>query len=247
MTTNFVVRSTNTGGSFSIVFKAPDPQKAKSLAAELDNYFSVPPKFAVIPPWSRDDSRSKSQKSAHERARATIRQFNSAKFSYFTNSLLNGITKKVLAAERLGDAAEVTRLRAQQTTEQKDLERRTLESVRDNRANDIDRAVWDLYASLPALTRTNRIEYERSLEPIELLIGSTRADASRSDLLMGAHYGDTRQVASYVTVRWILFKNLADGVPALIDWLCSQGCKGLKYEVELSSDGEYSDGDADRE
>ena len=36
-------------------------------------------------------------------------------------------------------------------------------------------------------------------------------------------------------LNWVTFRRVSDGAPALVDWLCGQGCTDLKYDIRAST------------
>lgn len=107
-----------------------------------------------------------------------------------------------------------------------------MEAVCNGQSGTVDTNLADLYLlSLAPETRTNG-NYETFLHQmahnmgqVPLVAGHATPEAERYLIRNGTvNRQNTRLQLFYLT-----FEHVADGAPAVVDWLCDQGCTGIKY------------------
>jgi hypothetical protein len=67
---------------------------------------------------------------------------------------------------------------------------------------------------------------------LPLINGHPTLEANR----FAVSFGSASRNGKIVEIDFITFKSLPDGAPALVEWLCSQGCTNLKYGLSQGFD-----------
>jgi Zn-dependent protease len=226
--TNVVVASTNGYPTFSLTCLAPSASAADALQAEAQEYFAGSGDMRLIPPWQARDTRGDEERARHRLARQTYAKLDQANARRDQHPALATLQQKIREALRREDPAEAARLRGQRARCFEDLEREYLDKIRAE-GKAVDAGLVDCYA---ALSGTNAYQATEALQQMARRMGQL---PPAEDLAPGDRYstrwGRVARRGLRLTFYSLSFTRVADGPPALVDWLCRQGCTQIKYDL----------------
>lgn len=229
------VDSTNYAATLSVSCGLANEKVAKEIESELGEYFSSDSTRTLIPPWLPDDRRTAEVRAAHQLARKTYWKAQTGKWAGYTNANIGTLQKKIAKAQRQGDQAEVTVLTKQMTELVDNLATERLKKLKAGEEGQMDPAVIDLFNELQTFnTKTNWDATRRIVQEIAVRMGQLALVDGRvtpNDDRFSSRGGSASSEGRTLQLRWISFKRISEGAPALIDWLCAKGCTDLKYEL----------------
>ena len=230
--TNTFVALTNQSITVSLMFVAPTKKAATNLVGELGEYFAVTRMGNLVAPWS-PQAAGASYDAARE-ARRTWFVIGTNTAGVWNSAAVKDINRQLIAARKRGAQSEVERLIAQQ----KETSKQEQTAIYDRlRSRGVDVQLIDLHAQLGALNYTNRTERIALERQLALKFGPTSTSvegAGKSFAQLGTMSGYASHQGQLVEVGWLGFKDAPAGLPALIDWLCRQNCRQIKYDLHSS-------------
>jgi Zn-dependent protease len=234
-TTNLFVANSNLPAAMTLSFVAPSAAEATNIANELNGYFNTLPGQHLIPPWLPGDSRTHQEIEHDLFERRSYELLQRAEYKVFTNPEINGMNTKYSIIQRRGDVEELKTWRNDLAEAQKRLRRQNLETALMDKNNPIDPALAKIFLDLEFdSTVTNRPNDPRSRSMAKLMgqLPQTGDTTTFMNDIYTAKSGYVTQLSVRVSLRYATFESICDGAPALMDWLCTKGCKGITYEIE---------------
>ncbi len=229
--TNGFVAPSNNVVNVSLTFIAPTETVATNLQRELDNYFQLTGQFHLVAPWS--PAAQAADYEARRRAQQQWQRISRATERIWNDPALRAYSTKIAAAARRGATAEVKRLEDERGLQVKQIRAQNVARLRADTTNRIAPALLDLYEKLDQLDHTNRVELASLRREIAPLLGGevrTNAATAASADPFGAMSGYASKHGLMLEVRWATFRDPGVGLPALVEWLCAQGCVKLQYD-----------------
>ncbi len=215
----------------SLSCAAPDEAKAKQIREETFAYFSLP-MMHLIPPWSPADSRSPQQRQQHAAARRTYLELAALDGQVDERPEMQALMHKFEEAYAKKDQDQIQRLQAQSETLAHKLWLEQAEQLRRRPGQDV--TVIDRYSALyrqnipyPQFVKRLTPEIGPALGQLPLQNGKPTPQAARYSTVSGVPVAKRSQLTFY----WLQFEDVAQGAPALVRWLQSQGCADFKYDV----------------
>ena len=241
LSTNAAVDSTNFHVSFRLSCVASNEVQATAIENEMAAYLEQTVVMHLIPPWSPDVPAPDRQRFV--RARRTYSMLDDVTARIYTNAALTALSKQILAARRAGDSARLARLTEEETRKREQLRNEAILRVRNDAQ--ADPALIDAYnewskqrESLKAIDYRNAMrKFGERLGQLPLRGGEPEPAVLRHSTL----YGACHRAGLLINFYGVTFHDAAAGVPAMIEWLCHQGCIGFQYDFELG----MSPGDID--
>lgn len=243
LTKDVFVAGTNFSNPLTITCKAPNDKLAQNVADELRGYFETLPAQSLIPPWLPTDNRSADELARHQLARTTY--LTLANIQYTTghdDAEMKTIGKQIAAAMKQGNEAQAEELQKKIIELQQKARREKLEAARTSTNGPLDLILLDLFIASTTNSFEQLDEVEDPASPIYNQMAermgqlpsvggvvSPEADRFSAEMGVVTRYRSTIQI-SYAT-----FKQIADGAPALTEWLCNQGCSDLQYGFQFDS------------
>jgi hypothetical protein len=186
----------------------------------------------LIPPWSVEARKPEFE--AVRRARHEWQRLNSELTKVVTDPALTANNRKIMAAVRRGAVAEANQLEAEQRRLVQEMQANNRERLRASATNPAVSVLIDLNAELSRLSYTNRAERAVVLRKIAAHLGEVKyagdQPAPGTDA-EGAGGGMASQHGLMIEMMWVPMNDANIGLPALSDWLCNQGCAGIKYDL----------------
>jgi hypothetical protein len=246
-TKDVFVDSTNFHAAFSLFCIAPNTNAAASIIAELDGYFQTLPDEGLIPPWQPQDIRAASDRADAGLARQTYLKLQQAQMSGYADPELRALEKEVAKARRQGDDAAVSRLNRQISTTTQSSAKNHLDRVRSGAEGRVDTNVVDLYLALNAPATVTNLSVSAGIrrELAQRMGQFASANGAVSDQRFVARFGAASRTGLLITVTFASFRNIADGPPALVEWLENQKCIGFKYDYQAGMGGMGTDEDTE--
>ena len=235
--TNTFVALTNQGVTVSLMFVAPTAKATTNLVEELSEYLAVSHFGDLVAPWSTQANGASYE--AARRARRTWFAIGTNTAGVWNSAPAKALNRQVMTAYKRGAKAEAERLTKQQEELRKQEQTAIYERLR-NRG--VDSALLDFHARLAALDFTNRTARAALEREIGFKLGPNSATpdlAGKSPASHGASSGFVSHQGLLVEIRWMSFKDATVGLPAMIDWVCRQGGRTIKYDI--ISQGMHSD------
>ena len=240
-TDTFVVVS-NTSANVSLDFIAPTPAIGTNLAEQLHNSLSGVAGMNLIMPWAPEAKPAAF--AAMLRARQDWQHITKTVAEVWKDPKIKSLNKQIANAAKRGARNETARLQEQITALRKDLHQVALADLRTNSAWHVDPELIQLYGQLNALNYTNRTERKELTLKIAAKLGPIPAQENRPDpaaRAYGASSGLVRQHGVLIEVSWLSLYDASVGLPALVDWLCQQNCRTIKYELHPGYLDDFSD------
>jgi Zn-dependent protease len=237
---------------------AKDARSAKAIEEEVLEYLQVPPPALLLPPWSM---RNDSQLTAEQRkARQTF-----VKLSHPTRSddaEVRVLTQRLIDAYRASDQAAIRDLNQRLSHRHRALEQLHWSAVRQEGDSRVDTGLVDLYAHRPAVpepleaegqdpTGVQRVdqEYAAALQAWHRALGQRMGQLPivEGQVVPAAdrhctRYGHVVRSGLLLRFNGLNFVQIADGLPALAEWLCGKGCVDLKYAVTKTPEEIWEEG-----
>ncbi len=228
LSTNTFVALTNRPISLSLSCVASNNLVATNVAQELRDYFQLAGLAEFVAPWSPAALRPEFESA--RKGRRMWRRISEGLAGFWNNEEFKGFNSKIAAAHRRGAQTEVERLSREQEQVRKALEKQAYVRLR---AEGCDGELLDLHAQFSSLPYTNRLERAAVVRQLTARLGGL-APGEDGPRDTGPRYDATGYAVPHgllLEIRWLGFKDATAGFPALADWLCQQGCSGLKYDI----------------
>lgn len=227
-TKDVFVHSARYPATVSLAFRSPNGELAEKLESEMSSFLMTVPWGNLIPPWQPDDTRDPGLKAMHAKARATYGLIQSKIEESYEPEAGDELSKKMQIAVRRGDQKGVERLQAEEDEKRRARELKAVAPLRQNETLDI--VTIDLWEEAQ-----EEIEGGDNEEAFEALY-------ERMGVLPSVD-GEVQSGADRYSVRWgmairegveihlsqLRFISPSHGLPALAEWLCSQGCDDIRY------------------
>jgi Zn-dependent protease len=240
------VDSTNYPAMLSLSCQVASLEQVKALQSELNEYLSNDSTRSLIPPWLPGDRRTAEQRAAHQLARKTCLKAQAARWQGHSDPRMTALQKKIAEARRQGDEAEVTVLNKQfadlsdkLAKERLKLAKERLNQLKSGQEGPVDPVMIDLRSALPGLTtvtndsKTTLQAIAQRMGQLPLVDGHVAAGEDRFSARGGSVFSQGRTLH----LNWVCFRCVSEGAPALVDWLCRQGCTDLKYDIRAGAGG----------
>jgi hypothetical protein len=237
------------GGRLRLMCLAPDAASAQAIEDELEEYFSAPSSFHLLPPWSAGAA-SSGQWAQYRLARKTYQRLISAGQNTRENPALKDLNKHMSEALRQGDTSEQKKLQAEREklfARQQDEELAHLAALNDG---SVDAEVVKEYIELqkkPVKDEENADEDDPTASLKDPHYQKMAARMGQIELLddkpvngsdrYTAKFGSVHRTSLLINIPLLNFQDAAEGAPAIVRWLDSRGCKGMKYEFEVGGRG----------
>lgn len=231
--TAFVVTS-NAPAMLSVVALFPGDAQAQEVEQELKEYFSVPETRRLTPPWYPQDPRTDGERAAHKLARQTYLKAQNEESEGDDDPSIAQLQRQMADAVRKGQKQELEELQNKLQSVSLQRSRERLEQLKSTQAGAVDPATLDLYAAwLTNRYSTNQEASEQVLVALSermgclpKISGSGAADERFSfDSGLVSVEGRKLQLTSATP------EEICEGAPTLLEWLCSKGGAGLRYEI----------------
>lgn len=241
--TNAFVDWTNNSASFSFIGVAPNRVTASNIVGELQEFFNSPQQgWYLVPPWAPNDSRSDDQRAADQKARHTYQKLITASVPDYDAPALRDLQKKIAEAQRHGDGEQMRDLLSQVAATTKLLRKEGIDKIRADKS--MDTSIIDIYQKCEELSYTNSARKDLSVQMTKLMgLASDQSQPLTGAGLYAARSGSASSHGLVVNVTFVSFADSFEGAPAILDWLCAKGCKGIRYSV--MSMPYFADGDND--
>jgi hypothetical protein len=220
--------------AFSLSCAAPDEKVAQSIENNLRCYFYTLPQNAMIPPWLPDDPRSITEIAEQDMARKTYLDMQKMQIENHGSREINDLAKELSSAEKTGNPSNIKALYDRIRLVRSQLLKQKLAKARDELSNPVAIKIADLFIkTAPTEGSQNMESYQEACEEMARYMGQLPMESGRAtpeSERFTVRSGMIERKDLHITVRGQEFKNLADGVPALVTWLANKGCKDFKYE-----------------
>ena len=259
------VRSDAFSVPFSITFISQDEQQAEQIEKDLSLYFySTWIADSLIPPWSPNDQISEDQRKARETLQRLQGNYHEDDVANdVADDSMDEVDEKqnetvklyqeLATARRLGNKADVAAIQKQLNAINEKAEQNRIDGIRALGPEKVDQKLVDLYRQQPQyqqpvdgadpgnaykLHQEARKEWTKTLAP---LLGHTvpAGDASVMEhKKFGTASGYSSRAGLLHRIDGMVFHREVDGIAALADWLCEQGCVDIKYRFGSAFDEE---------
>ncbi|MCF6313904.1 MAG: site-2 protease family protein [Verrucomicrobiales bacterium] len=234
---NVFAHSSNYPVTASLVFNSPSEELAVKMNEEIEAFFATSMRGNLIPPWEPHDDRDPGLKAEHAKARATYGLILNAVEEAFDPDAGNGLNKQMQVAIRRGDKEELKRLQVEADEVRRTRERKAVELLRLRK--DLDQEVLDLWGEAEkevaegSYEGANKKLFER-MGALPAVDGETQLGSDRYSVQWGmvAREGDE------IHLSQLRFVSPAYGLPAMAEWLCSKGCKNIRYSFNTFDYGD---------
>jgi Zn-dependent protease len=239
LSTNIAVHSTNFQVSFTLSCIASNAVEAQAIEEELENYMSQTTYMHLIPPWS---PAFEADRARFQKARRTYARAQTAEYSFLTNSALRSLSKRTEQARRAGDSAKLAQLAEEGKATRAKLRDAAINGVRAEGPDKIDMAVMDEYLAQSAQRENQKPgdysadNYTTALRQVGARLGQLPLKGDKPDPAArhtAVSYGSCRRTGLLINLYTVSFYDPAEGVPALVDWLCRRGCIGFQYDFHF--------------
>lgn len=229
--TDAFVDWTNNSASFSFLGIASSEADAERIEKELYEFFSSQEGGYMAAPWARNDSRSREEKAAYEKARKTYQRLLKASSEDFDYSKVHQLQKKLTDARRRGNNDELQGLTKDIKAASLEVRNTGMAKIRADETTDIP--LLELYekeenTSLTNSTRRDiRIQMGKRMGTIALF----NQPATGEPAIYSARSGLVERHGLIVQISFVSFVDAFEGAPALLDWFCNRGLTTIKYSV----------------
>ncbi len=232
LTKDAFVDNSNFPARFTLTCIAPSTNVAHVLESELSQYLFNSEGMFLLPPWMLD-SKPPETRAGFLKARATYTKAQAVQWEGMDTPAFKKISKKMTEAQKLGDQDELIALRKQNKEMIDEIQKKNLESLRSGGEEPADITMLDLYASLPMDPLQTNIQTKAIIQKMATRMGQLSlidGKPSPLDVRLTTRSGGVEVVKTKLTLSWFSFHRLIDGAPALINWLCANGCTDFKYD-----------------
>jgi Zn-dependent protease len=229
----FVVTS-NAPAMLSVIALFPGEAQAQAAEQELKEYFSVPESQGLIPPWYPQDPRTDAERAAHDLARQSYLKAENEVSESYEEPAITELHKQIADAALKGQKPEMETLENKVRLVSLESARKRLEQMKTTEAGSVDPATLDLYAALLASRlSTNREQSDQALLALSERMGRLPkvGENGAADERFSLGGGLVSTEGRKLELTWATPKEISEGAPALLDWLCARGGAGLRYEI----------------
>ncbi|HTI97865.1 MAG TPA: site-2 protease family protein [Dongiaceae bacterium] len=216
----------------NITCVAPNEAAAAKITAELDEYFNTLPQQFLVPPWLPQDTRSAAERAQHQLARRTYMLLSQAQYKNLDTAEMKSLQDRLATATHQRHRAEADTLKGQIGQLSEQIQKQNLDAIRNGKSGTVDTNLADLYlqSQLPASSTNGAYEtlihqMAQRMGQVPLVAGRAAPEAERYLL----RNGKVNRHQTKLQLLYLTFEHVADGAPAVADWLCDQGCTGIKY------------------
>jgi Zn-dependent protease len=238
-TTNLFVMVSNQPAMVNITFIAPNMRAATNLVIDLNGYLQAGAGLHLIAPWS--PAAHKPEFAAFRYARQEWQQIDLVSGKATEDNLeLESYFKKISSARKRGAQAEVGRLEEERSQLMQKLQAAACDRLAATATNPVVGVLVGLHAELARLNYTNRVELAALQRNISANLGEVAYDGDKPDPAAdatGATMGMASQHGLMVETTWLLLNDASVSLPELANWLCEQGCAGIKYDLSAGFGG----------
>ncbi|MBC8107725.1 MAG: site-2 protease family protein [Anaerolineae bacterium] len=228
-----VVDSDRFKAPFRLSCVAPSDDAAKDIERTVMAYFQNGTQMHLIAPWTRDETRTPEQIAQHQHAREVYVQIAEAESKAIADPSLAAIGKKIVAADRHADRAEVDRL----LDEQRDMLHKARLHARDELAqkaiSPADREFIQLYPIVKLNSDGSATQPMTMLTSLVAMMGqlplSSDGPTAFDDRYSSMGFMDRN--GQRLTFEYLLFIDPFEGLPGFVRWLREQGCDQFRYEI----------------
>lgn len=221
-TNTFTVLSNNTV-SVSLMFLASSAEVASNLQAELNDYGSVEVAPRLAPPW--DDSASSAELAHRKNVRRIWHEFQQTLDFAWTNESVKSFSKQISSATRRGDMDQVAELEKQRDEAAKKIQTAARERLKAKYSTGDFADLVALNAEAQDVSITNRAARKAYYKKLASSLGAASETSAPGLGFYCDRSGMLLQI-SYAGVRDPQYS-----LPAMMRWLCAQGCTGFKYDI----------------
>ncbi|HUR44999.1 MAG TPA: site-2 protease family protein [Candidatus Saccharimonadales bacterium] len=226
--TNLFVSLSNRPINLSLMCIAPTASTASNLVQELSGYLQLAYLPELIPPWSALAAGPEWNK--HRTARQAWTAIGVQTADIWKSPELREFSRKIGAAVRRGSKPEMEKLQKEQQEKQKELEARAYTLLK---AKGYDSDLLELHARVSTINYTNVGERTGLFQAVSSRLGRlSEKENEKAVRHEHASSGNAFNQGLILKINWLGFSHPAEGLPALSDWLCRQGCRDLKYDFE---------------
>lgn len=233
--------------SIRLLFLAPNKAGGQELCGEISEYFAnldVAP--ALIAPWAPGWSETQNR-ADYRKARRTRMRFDRAiqDDEAATKAMQDFIRAQVHAE---GDDSKLERLRQAVKTHQDQARERAQAALRAEDEATIDLTALDLAIQFDDARRA-ALANEPEGGPGNLgrkladRLGSERYEGEQTPSearRFSANGGSCQNEGLFLSLEWLTFNRIAEGLPALVNWLRAEKCGGIRYDVQLFTEEEIA-------
>jgi hypothetical protein len=231
--TNTFVAVSNAPVTVSVTFIAPNNAVATNLTTELNDYLVAARQMFLVAPWSPEAKQA--DFAPRQRARQEWSTISHELAQTWRDPSLAQYATKIQAAYKRGSQAEMLRLQEEQSRRQVQLREEACARLRRGSPRRVAPGLLELHTQLASLSFTNTTERKDLLRKIAGELGEVAYDgeapAPRA-MAYGAYSGMVLRHGLFMEARWLNFRDVTQGFPAMTQWLWDQGCRQFKYEFE---------------
>ena len=230
--------NTNSPARFTLTCTALNTNLAESLKKELAQYLSNSEEMLLIPPWMPDHPTAPKLHEQHLKARDTFAKAQRTRWAGLGTPALKTLSKAISQARKEGDQGQLEALQKQKEDLTGKIQSRNLETLRNGSTESVDTALLELYSSLPVGPLQANLETKVILQKMAERMGQlplTNGLPSAEALSLTTQSGWASSTNLQLTLVGVSFTSISHGAPALVNWLCANGCTNLKYDFIDSS------------
>lgn len=238
-------------GHLSMLCVARTERDAEEIAQELGGYLNFLKGSYLVPPWL-PEGLGVSPPPEHTLARKTFAKLRASRWADIPmqSAERDAIYEQLTKARKRGDNEGIKGLSKQLEMLRVEDRSKAIQSIRRGDKGPVDRDAIDLYVALfergnpsPTIETEGATDLALRLGQMPLENGSPSADLHRYSAIGGFVHNEGKRVS----VLGPGFTRVADGAPALAEWLCNRGCTDLQYQFRGSPTGEGVEEDVDDE
>jgi Zn-dependent protease len=250
---NVAVQSALSRPRLVLTCRAPNAATAAEIAEEANLFFDAPPWLHLAAPWSPEQPLSDAMRTARRTYRMVRKQVGI--WAYREDPRWISLFKAKQDAQRKGDVEAVRKLASQQDQVSRDIVRERLQKLRREGEAKWDIPVIDLYeqilsqkldllsdngaldpAKVYGIPAKRRQEADRLWRKLGSRLGQLPMDNSgppEAAKRFSTHFGAVPHSGRNLRFE-LIFERPSTGAPALVRWLCGQGCTELRYDFALA-------------
>lgn len=228
-----------------ISFVAPTEDSAPKLEQEIQEYTSVS-SMHTIPPWQDNDLRNQAERDQHRKARRTYQRCLKVINEPIDDPGLKDIQKQQVAAARRQDNAKIQELTKRLVDLRHQHQRVRLEQLKNTRDPELDADVIDAFALTQLVFeplgekptdeqfKQHQLNHQRRQLTIGKLLGQLPIENEkpvRGTDRDAVNYGHSQRAGMLFRMS-IHYRDVFEGLPATVEWLCERGCLDIKFNAK---------------